>query len=80
MHFCFLLTSQILILPSRPADSSRWPVFGKNLHRQQVEERPHDCKPVLVSDTAHVSQIKWDSVLRFCKPDGSQRQQISNKQ
>ena len=31
MHFLCPLTSQILMLPSRPADSSRWPVSGKKL-------------------------------------------------
>ena len=31
MHLPVPLTSQILILPSRPADSSRCPVLGKNL-------------------------------------------------
>lgn len=29
MHFLLPYTSQILTLPSRPADSSRWPLLGK---------------------------------------------------
>ena len=31
MHFLLPYTSQILTLPSSPAESSRWPCSGKNL-------------------------------------------------